>query len=208
MIGILDYGAGNLASVERALAHLQVPCRRLERPEGFVGLTGLILPGVGAYGAAVAALRTRELWAPLREALDGGLPFLGICLGMQVLMEGSEETPGVRGLGVFPGICRRLGASRVPHRGWNRLLPSGPSPVADLLAVNPLVYFVHSYRTESLVRGAEAAHTRLEGELIPAIWCRGSVWGMQFHPEKSGPVGLGLLARWVETTRKQAGGAA
>ena len=147
MIAIVDYGAGNLRSVELALARLGVHTRVTADPDMLALADGLILPGVGAFSDAMAALGRSGTIPAVLEAVGAGRPLLGICLGMQLLLDGSEEGPGVPGLGLIPGEVRRLPGCglKIPHMGWNSLTPAKPSPLFKGLPEEPYVYFVHSY---------------------------------------------------------------
>jgi glutamine amidotransferase len=205
VIAVLDYGIGNLASAHRALVHLGATARLVQRPEEVAEPAGVVLPGVGAFGRCAAALEASGLGAVAREALGRGTPFLGICVGLQLLYEGSEESPAVPGLGVFPGTVRRLpeGVKR-PQIQWNVLNPV-PGRSSGLLAglpADPWVYFVHSYAPEV---GAETVASCEYGGTVAAAVERDHVWGTQFHPEKSGTLGLAVLANFVERASARAG---
>ena len=219
---IVDYGMGNLASVERALRHVapRLEVQRVVGPEGLKGADAAVLPGVGAFDAAVRELRQRGLEGALRDWLASGRPLLGICLGFQLLFEVSEEVsleqppagggPGaaVAGLGWFAGRVRRFEPPlTVPHMGWNALRLTGvPCPLFEGVPDGSYVYFAHSYYPESAsgpAGEAAAALTRVEGpggsgavEFVAAAW-RGAAGGVQFHPEKSGRVGLQILGNFV-----------
>ena len=202
MIAIVDYGAGNLRSVELALARLGVHTRVTADPDMLALADGLILPGVGAFSDAMAALgRSGTIPAGL-EAVGAGRPLLGICLGMQLLLDGSEEGPGVPGLGLIPGEVRRLPGCglKIPHMGWNSLTPAKPSPLFKGLPEEPYVYFVHSYACKAADPADVLAVTDY-GVPFHAAVQRGRILGFQFHPEKSGDVGQKLLANFVEMVR-------
>lgn len=196
MIAILDYGAGNLRSVENALAALGAEYCLVRDSEGLRAARKIILPGVGHFGHMIHSLDAMGVREPLREAIRSGVPFLGICLGLQALFSGSEEAPEAAGLGLFAERVQRFPAtSRVPQMGWNRLEPLRES---RLLAGTPpgcYVYFAHSYYVP--VAGATAA---VSNYTVPftALLEEGSVFGVQFHPEKSGAVGLRILRKFVE----------
>lgn len=194
MIGVVDYGAGNLRSVEFALEELGVPHRRVADADGLREVDRVVLPGVGAAASAMRALRERSLVDALRETER---PLLGICLGMQLLVGSSDEGEGeeeVTCLGLLPGRTRRIRADGpLPHVGWNRLEASGSDEplFAGLPADGFYCYFLHGHRVECPDRFVRA---RAEyGERFPAAVRSGRVAGLQFHPEKSGPVGLRLL---------------
>ena len=202
MIAIVDYGAGNLRSVELALARLGVHTRVTADPDMLALADGLILPGVGAFSDAMAALGRSGTIPAVLEAVGAGRPLLGICLGMQLLLDGSEEGPGVPGLGLIPGEVRRLPGCglKIPHMGWNSLTPAKPSPLFKGLPEEPYVYFVHSYACKAADPADVLAVTGY-GVPFHAAVQRGRILGFQFHPEKSGDVGQKLLANFVEMVR-------
>jgi len=202
LIAIVDYGAGNLRSVELALARLGVHTRVTADPDMLALADGLILPGVGAFSDAMAALGRSGTIPAVLEAVGAGRPLLGICLGMQLLLDGSEEGPGVPGLGLIPGEVRRLPGCglKIPHMGWNSLTPAKPSPLFKGLPEEPYVYFVHSYACKAADPADVLAVTDY-GVPFHAAVQRGRILGFQFHPEKSGDVGQKLLANFVEMVR-------
>ena len=202
MIAIVDYGAGNLRSVELAHARLGVHTRVTADPDMLALADGLILPGVGAFSDAMAALGRSGTIPAVLEAVGAGRPLLGICLGMQLLLDGSEEGPGVPGLGLIPGEVRRLPGCglKIPHMGWNSLTPAKPSPLFKGLPEEPYVYFVHSYACKAADPADVLAVTDY-GVPFHAAVQRGRILGFQFHPEKSGDVGQKLLANFVEMVR-------
>lgn len=194
MIAIIDYGAGNLQSVEKALRHLGCRCQITADPGELAAAQAAVLPGVGAFGDAMGQLRARGLEEPIRRFVSSGKPFLGICLGLQILFEESEESPGVKGLGLLRGKVLRLpkeSGLKVPHIGWNSLSVGKPGGLFAGVEGEPYVYFVHSYylRAEEDVVTATAEY----GTTIHAAVQKGNLLACQFHPEKSGQVGLGLL---------------
>ncbi len=194
-IAVLDYGIGNLRSAERALAHVGAAARLVTDPAHVRGAAGVVLPGVGAFGPCADALARTGLGKAARAAIDAGVPFLGICVGFQLLYEGSEEAPGRAGLGVLEGTVRRLPASvKVPQMQWNALERVRPSGLLDGVGEQPWVYFVHSYAPEV---GPETVATCDYGGTAAAAAEEGAVWGTQFHPEKSGATGLAILANFV-----------
>ncbi len=196
-IAVLDYGIGNLGSAHKALVHLGADARLVTDPDDAAGAAGVVLPGVGAFGRCAQALRTTGLDRAVDDALAWGVPFLGICVGFQLLYEDSEESPGVRGLGVLGGTVRSLSRSvKRPQMQWNQLLtrPGTDSGLLAGIASKPWVYFVHSYAPE--VSADVVATCDYGGEVVAAAE-RGPVWGAQFHPEKSGAVGLAILGNFV-----------
>lgn len=190
MLTLIDYGAGNLASLEGALDRLGRAYVRAERPDQAAPAGTLVLPGVGHYQAAVQVLRQRGWWREIPDQVAAGRGLLGICLGMQLLAEGSEESPRDTGLGLLPGIVRRLGPGvKVPHMGWSQVRSLAPHPALP----DPKggwLYFVHSY---ALDEGPETAYGAVHGRAFSAAQGRGRVLGFQPHPEKSGAFGLVLL---------------
>lgn len=198
MIAIIDYGAGNLLSVEKALRYLGCECAVTAKAAELGAADMAILPGVGAFGDAMCQLRERRLEQPIREFIASGRPFLGICLGLQILFESSEESPGVEGLGVLKGkICRlpdNFGL-KVPHMGWNSLQIKKPGGLFAGIQPEPYVYFVHSYylRAEEDIVTASAQY----GVELHAAVQKGKLFACQFHPEKSGELGLALLRNFA-----------
>ena len=197
-IAVVDYGAGNLVSIEQALSAAGAEVVRASGPASFDGADALVVPGVGAAGPAMARLRRRGLEEPILAWISDERPFLGICLGLQLLFEGSDEDGAVT-LGVLPGRTVRLAdAPRLPHIGWNQVERRRAHPLFDGVAVDADFYFVHSYAAvpgpgaEDLIL-AETAHG---GRFTSAI-AHGSLAGVQFHPERSGRDGLRLLANFV-----------
>ncbi len=197
MIAVLDYGIGNLRSAEKALQHLGAPAVLTGDPADAGRAAGVVLPGVGAFGRCMEALRESKLEEAVHEAVEAGKPFLGICVGMQMLFDESEEAPGVAGLGIVPGVVRRLASGlRTPHMGWNELDIRPGSKLFDGLAERPYVYFVHSYAPVPAEPDAVVATTDYGGPVVAAVE-RGRLWATQFHPEKSGANGLAVLANFV-----------
>lgn len=196
MIAVLDYGIGNLRSAEKALQHVGADARLVSDPDAAAGATGVVLPGVGNFGRCMEALRASGLDKVALDAIDSGRPFLGICVGMQMLYEGSDESPSVDGLGVLPGTIGLLpeGVKR-PQMQWNVLDVSDPScPVLADLGPEPWVYFVHSYAapvTPDIVATCDY------GGPVAAVAARPNLWATQFHPEKSGRTGLRILANFA-----------
>jgi len=201
MIAIVDYGMGNLRSVSKAF-HLQgFPVTVTRDPEEISGASGLVLPGVGAFGDCVRNLDDYGLTSPIKEFIDSGRPFLGICLGLQVLFEESEESPGVRGFGVFKGKVVRFPdlkkeRLKVPHMGWNEILIQKEVPMLEGIPDKSWFYFVHSYypvpEDDSII--AVKADYGIE---FTATVSKGNVFASQFHPEKSSELGLRILRNFA-----------
>jgi glutamine amidotransferase len=197
VIAVADYGIGNLRSAEKALQRVGADARLVSDPDTVVGADGVVLPGVGAFGPCAHALRHTGLDKAVRHVLDSGLPFLGICVGLQLLYEGSEESPGVEGLGVLSGVVGAIPPSeKRPQMQWNVLNRKGTSAMLDGLDPCPWAYFVHSYAPPD---GDEVVATCDYGGTVVAAVEKGPLWGAQFHPEKSGSVGLAMLANFAAT---------
>jgi glutamine amidotransferase len=196
VIAIADYGIGNLGSVTKAFRRAGAEVRLTGDEEALRRADALVLPGDGAFGATMAEVERRGLVPLLHEAVEEGKPLLGICVGMQLLFEESEEHGRHAGLALLPGRVRRLeGGLPVPHMGWNRLRARRPHPVLEGVPDGAHVYFVHSYYCDAPEDVVIA--TTDYGREIPAIVGKGSVLGMQFHPEKSQEVGLRLVVGFV-----------
>lgn len=205
MIGIVDYGMGNLFSVSKALERLGVPYVISDDQEELLKADGIILPGVGAFKDAMALLESTHLKETIRTFVNTGKPLLGICLGMQLLFEDSEENGRTKGLGLLPGTVIRIpkedlegNTYKVPHMGWNHLNYAKPSILTEGLEEG-YVYFVHSYYVHEGAADVTVASADYAGLQIPAVVSRDNVYGMQFHPEKSGELGMELLKNF--TTR-------
>lgn len=204
MIAIIDYKAGNLHSVEKALKFINVNAVVTHEPELILNADGVILPGVGAFSDCIASLRHEKLDEVVLKVIDKAIPFIGICLGYQMLFEYSEEHAvnggAVKGLGVFKGGVRRIPGDiglKVPHIGWSNLLIEKPSPLLAGLPDAPFVYFVHSYYVESEDRDIVAARCRY-GIMLDVCISEGNVFGTQFHPEKSGDTGITILKNFAK----------
>jgi glutamine amidotransferase len=202
VIAIVDYGIGNLGSVLKAFRRHGTEIELTADPPALRRAAALVLPGDGAFGAAMDELRSRGLDRLVLEAVRDGRPVLGVCVGMQLLFEESEEHGRHRGLGLLPGRVRRFEVEPlpVPHMGWNQVTRARPHSVLDGLADGAYVYFVHSYwcdaRDEDVVAWSDY------GARFPAIVARGSVLGLQFHPEKSQAVGLDMIGNFVRAVRE------
>jgi glutamine amidotransferase len=197
VIAVLDYGIGNLRSAEKALQKVGADARLVTGPSAVESAEGVVLPGVGAFGRCMAALRESGLDQAALAAIRGDVPFMAICIGMQMLYEGSEENPEVQGLGVLPGMVRALpeGVKR-PQMQWNVLQPvDADSPMLAGLGDDPWVYFVHSYAPDA---SDEVVATCDYGGSVVAAVARRNVWATQFHPEKSGLSGLRILRNFVD----------
>ena len=194
MIAVLDYGIGNLRSAEKALQRVGARAALTSDPADVEAAAGVVLPGVGHVGRCLEALRESGLAEPARAAIDAGKPFIGICVGMQMLYDGSEEAPDVKGMGVLPGMVRLLpeGVKR-PQMQWNQL-DYEATPMLDGLDDPVWMYFVHSYAPEP--SADVVAYCHYGGPVVAAV-VRDNLWATQFHPEKSGAAGLRLLANFV-----------
>lgn len=192
MIAIIDYGAGNLRSIRRALETNGAETVITSDPEVVRKADAVVLPGVGHAGHAIGEIDRRGLTPAIREVVDSGKPFLGICVGMQVLFEHQQEGDA-QGFGFLRGNVRAIeGAAKLPHIGWNQITASDSAAGID----EGYFYFVHSFVANPTDTADVAATTRY-GESFPAVVKHGNVWGTQFHPEKSGPAGIEFLASWV-----------
>ncbi len=200
MIAIIDYGAGNLRSVQKACEVLGAKAVITSNPQEILNADHVILPGVGAFGDCMHSLNSTGLTQVVRQVALSGKPFLGICLGMQLLFDSSEESPGVEGLGIFPGKIVKIPKQegfKIPHMGWNSLDFTKESPLFANLSEQPFVYFVHSFYAEPEDRNIVAATTQYCGSLPVAISHK-NIFATQFHPEKSGDVGLAILKNFIE----------
>ncbi len=199
MIAIIDYGAGNLQSVRKAFDYLGVQTQVTSDPQVLLDAEAAILPGVGAFGDSMQALESVGMVQPIRDFVTSNRPFLGICLGMQLLFEGSEESPGVPGLGILKGTIARIPAEKglkIPHIGWNSLALRQQGGLFQGPEEEPYVYFVHSYYLHASDPSIVSAQTEY-GVVIDAAVCRGSLHAVQFHPEKSGKTGLAMLKNFA-----------
>jgi glutamine amidotransferase len=198
LVAVLDYGIGNLHSAQKAIARMGGDARLTDDPDLIADADGAVLPGVGAFGACMDALRESGLERPALDAVDSGKPFLGICVGMQMLFDASEEDRDTSGLGVIPGTIRWIPAGvKRPQMQWNRLeIRDREEPMFGELGAEPWVYFVHSLHGVPDDPAVVAATCEYGGD-INAAFRRGNVFATQFHPEKSGTAGLQLLANFV-----------
>jgi imidazole glycerol phosphate synthase glutamine amidotransferase subunit len=195
MIAIFDYGAGNLQSVKNTLGELGCEYSLIRDSEGLRQATKILLPGVGHFGQMMRALDELAVRETLLERIRAGVPFLGICLGLQALFESSEEAPEVRGLGLYPGAVQRFPpGARVPHMGWNQLEARPDSQLLSGIAPRSYVYFAHSYYVPVV---AQAAAVCTYGLRYTAALEAGNVSGVQFHPEKSGAIGLRIVRNFL-----------
>jgi imidazole glycerol phosphate synthase glutamine amidotransferase subunit len=195
-VTLIDHGAGNVASVERALARMGVASERVSTPESIASAGILLLPGVGHFAALIRALDERSLRQPLLETIGRGVPFLGICLGLQALFESSDEAPDLAGLGVLPGRVSALPPTvKLPHMGWNTICALGPSRLLRDIPADSYFYFAHSFAAPA-APGLTVA-TCEHGAPFAAVIEHGNVFATQFHPEKSGRAGALLLRNFV-----------
>jgi len=214
MIAIVDYGMGNLRSVSKALEHLGAAARVTSDPTDVERADKLILPGVGAFGAAIQELERRHLVVPIKTAIERGIPYLGICLGLQLLFKESEEAPGVKGFGVLKGTVRRFSFRppstvhrpqlKIPHMGWNQVgrrqraegRRQNDCPLLNGLLDGSFFYFVHSYYADPADRSVVTLEADYGVRFAAMVW-RDRLFATQFHPEKSQALGLRLLESFV-----------
>lgn len=206
VIAVIDYDMGNLHSVCKGLENAGATPVVTDSASEIARAEGIVLPGVGAFDPAVDHLRSRQLEGPIREAIASGKPFLGICLGLQILFESSEEgrEPG---LGIVPGSVKRFRSEpgiTIPHMGWNQLQLTQPaSPLWQDLPADPWVYFVHSYYVEPRDPQVRAATVSHGNQTVTAAIARDNLMAVQFHPEKSSDAGLKILANFVQMVSRQ-----
>lgn len=200
MLAVIDYGAGNLRSVLHALNHLGADnLRVVQQPHDLRGADKIILPGVGAFGAGMQQLHRQDLVKPIKDAISAGIPYLGICLGMQFLFEYSDEMGDHAGLGVLPGCVTRFPDKpgfKVPHMGWNQLQIQRPSTLTQAIPSESFVYFVHSYYCAPADSRDVIASVDY-GIPFTAVVERDNIFGVQFHPEKSQQPGLQILTNFL-----------
>ncbi len=201
MIAIVDYGAGNLRSVEKALERLGHAAQITSDAGEILSASGLILPGVGAAAGIMGGLRRAGLVEPILETIRRGVPFLGVCMGLQVLFTESDEGGGERCLGVLPGRVRRLPEGlKVPHMGWNDVRQAKPHPLWEGIPDGSYFYFVHSFYVDPEERSVVAGETRYGLPFTSAV-ARNNVMGTQFHPEKSGSPGIRIYDNFAKLVR-------
>ncbi len=204
-LGLVDYGSGNLRSVQRAIEHAGGVCRLIHSAEDAEGCAALVVPGVGSFGDCARQLREAGLWEFLREWLAADRPYLGICLGYQLLFDSSEESPGVEGLGALRGQVvhfPRGGELKIPHMGWNQLHLSAPSDrLVQGLGDNPDFYFVHSYYPVPEEKEIVTTTCNYGVEFAASV-TRGNLSAVQFHPEKSQDLGLAMLRNFITSLKR------
>ena len=196
MIAVIDYGAGNLHSVKNALDFLGAKSIITKNKDEILSADHIILPGVGSFGDAMECINNSGLTDTIRKAADGSRPFLGICLGLHLLFERSEESPGINGLGIFKGSVVKIPdcGLKIPHMGWNNIELAKESRI--LPDSNEFMYFVHSYYIEPLDSDIVSSHT-VYGEKLAVSIEDENVFAVQFHPEKSGDAGLSILKKFI-----------
>jgi len=204
VIAIVDYGMGNLRSVQKALEKVGAPARIVHAPAELDGAHGIVLPGVGAFGQAMENLRSGDWIEPLRELVSRRVPLIGICLGMQLLFETSEEMGQHQGLGLLHGEVKRFsGVLKIPQMGWNQVRICRTSPLLDGIQPGGYAFFVHSYYCEPRDLSVILATTDYGIEFASVVG-QGHIYGAQFHPEKSQVVGLKILENFKRIVRQQA----
>lgn len=199
MIGIIDYDAGNIMSVQKAVAKLGYSPVLTRDPKELSKADKIILPGVGAFGDSMERIRAYELEPVIKELIESGRPFLGICLGLQLLFEASEETPGVKGLSILEGTIKKIPNgeyTKIPHMGWNSLEYPNQGKLFMGIDENPYVYFVHSYFLDAKNKEDVVATTKYNVTIDASVE-HDNVFACQFHPEKSGDVGLKILSNFL-----------
>ena len=205
-IGIIDYAMNNLRNVQKAFEHIGVAARIFAGPSSLQSADGLVLPGVGAFGDAMQNLRAADLVKPIQELVGTGKPFLGICLGLQLLFEGSTEMGQHEGLGILPGhVVRFAGDVKVPHIGWNQLdlVPArAEDPLLHGIPNHSYAYFVHSYHVVPADPACVLTTTEYGTDFVSMVGS-GNVFGAQFHPEKSQEVGLQLLRNFADAVERE-----
>lgn len=204
MLTIIDYGIGNLRSIEKAFEQVGASVQRTDDPKALADASRLVLPGVGAFGACISEIRRRDLEEPILDAVAAGTPLLGVCVGMQLLFEEGHEKGVHEGLGLLPGQVRHfhdaldepLNGLTIPHMGWNTIEPTRSHALLDGMGEAAYVYFVHSYHAVPDQEEDVLATTNY-GHTFPSVVQRDHVYGVQFHPEKSQEAGLRLLENFA-----------
>jgi len=200
-IGIIDYGAGNLRSIENAFKSFNSKVRILKEPDELEKIDSLVLPGVGNFGDAMK--RLRKFREPLLEKIDTGMPFLGLCLGIQLIFEKSEESPGVKGLEIFEGKCIRFKKNvKIPHMGWNQIEKTKDCKILKGIESGSDFYFVHSYHVVPKDRDIIVTTTNY-GIKFPSVIEKDNIFATQFHPERSGALGLKILKNFLAITNER-----
>ncbi len=198
MIALIDYQAGNLFSVSKAVQALGADIRITARREEILGADKVIFPGVGSFGQAMETLKQQDLVQTIRDVIDRGTPFLGICLGLQLLFESSEESDGIGGLNILKGNVRRFSHNlKVPHLGWNEVHQVRSSPLWQALPDQSYFYFAHSYYIDPVDRSIVTGESEYGGRCAVAVH-RDHIYGVQFHPEKSQKWGLHVLNNFIQ----------
>lgn len=204
MLAIINYGAGNLRSVQKACEYVGEKAVITDNREEILNADRVILPGVGSFGSCIEAIRKANLFDCIRQVTESGTPFLGICLGLQLLFEASDESPDAKGLGILKGRCVKIPQSdgvKIPHIGWNSITFPNPSPLFTGIEDGSFVYFVHSYYMQPNDRSVITAVCDYSASL-PVALSRGNIHATQFHPEKSGDVGLKILKNFIDLRRE------
>ena len=204
MLAIINYGAGNLRSVQKACEYVGEKAVITDNREEILNADRVILPGVGSFGSCIESIRKANLFDCIRQVTESGTPFLGICLGLQLLFEASDESPDAKGLGILKGRCVKIPQSdgvKIPHIGWNSITFPNPSPLFTGIEDGSFVYFVHSYYMQQNDKSVITAVCDYSASLQVAL-SRGNIHATQFHPEKSGDVGLKILKNFIDLRRE------
>ena len=204
MLAIINYGAGNLRSVQKACEYVGEKAVITDNREEILNADRVILPGVGSFGSCIESIRKANLFDCIRQVTESGTPFLGICLGLQLLFEASDESPDAKGLGILKGRCVKIPQSdgvKIPHIGWNSITFPNPSPLFTSIEDGSFVYFVHSYYMRPNDKSVITAVCDYSASL-PVALSRGNIHATQFHPEKSGDVGLKILKNFIDLRRE------